>query len=71
MRIKHKISQHRRDFSAIYECEHCSHEQEGTGYDDAYFHNSVIPQMSCKQCGKRSPTLEPTSAPDVPAGVVL
>lgn len=55
MRIKRKISQHRRDFWADYECEHCGHVEENkSGYDDSYFHNSVIPEMKCPQCGKNA-----------------
>lgn len=69
MRIQKKTSQHRRDFNAIYECEHCGHTTEGYGYDDANFHDNVIPRMKCSQCGETSAA--PTSTPDVPAGVVL
>jgi len=52
MKIKRIISQHRRDFTAMYECEHCGHEDQGSGYDDSHFHKNVIPQMKCKECGK-------------------
>ena len=52
MRIKEITSQHRRDFRAIYECEHCGYKVEKRGYDDANFHNNVIPQMVCEECGK-------------------
>ena len=52
MRIKQIISQHRRDFTAIYQCEHCQHEHQGSGYDDSYFHNAVIPKMVCPKCEK-------------------
>lgn len=52
MKIKKMISQHRRDFRAIYECEHCGHEEESTGYDDSNFHNRVIPSKRCKSCSK-------------------
>jgi rubrerythrin len=52
MRIKQIKSQHRRDFTAIYECEHCEHTHEGGGYDDSYFHNTVVPGMKCPSCGK-------------------
>lgn len=54
MKIKKILSQHRRDFQAIYECEHCGHNEEGCGYDDSFFHNSVIPEMSCKIRGLKS-----------------
>lgn len=52
MKIQKKLDQHRRDFTAIYECEHCGHTHEGSGYDDAYFHKEVVPKMKCKECGK-------------------
>lgn len=51
MRIKRILSQHRRDFRAIYECEHCGHEEEKSGYDDTHFHARVIPAMKCRKCG--------------------
>ena len=54
MKIKKITSQHRRDFSAVYECEHCGAESEGSGYDDAYFHETVIPMMECQKCGKKA-----------------
>lgn len=52
MQIQRIVSQHRRDFRAIYECEHCGHTQEAAGYDDTYFHQVVIPQKPCPQCGR-------------------
>ena len=52
MKIQHIISQHRRDFTAMYECEHCGHEKEGRGYDDRNFHANVIPAMKCGECSK-------------------
>jgi transcription elongation factor Elf1 len=53
VKIKRIISQHRRDFWAIYECEHCGHvTSEKSGYDDANFHNNVIPKMKCEKCGE-------------------
>lgn len=54
MRIKEITTQTRCDFQAIYECEHCGHIQEGSGYDDVHFHNSVIPEMVCIQCGLKA-----------------
>lgn len=54
MKIKEIINQNRRDFTAIYECEHCSSTTEGSGYDDTYFHNNVIPGMECESCGKKA-----------------
>jgi hypothetical protein len=52
MKIKEITSQIRRDFNAIYECENCGHTQKGYGYDDRNFHNNVMPEMKCKECGK-------------------
>ena len=52
MKIKTIKSQNRRDFQAVYECEHCGHTEDGYGYDDANFHQNVIPRKECKSCGK-------------------
>ncbi len=54
MRIKQIIRQHRRDFVAIYFCEHCGYEVEKSGYDDSNFHENVIPLMVCPECGKQA-----------------
>jgi len=56
MKINRIISQHRRDFTAEYVCEHCGHTHIDSGYDDANFHVNVIPQIKCQQCGETSPT---------------
>ena len=52
MKIKEIVSQSRRDFSAIYICEHCGHTKKGYGYDDSNFHQNVIPMMKCESCEK-------------------
>ena len=52
MKIKTILSQHRRDFQAIYKCEYCGHEEQEEGYDDTNFHNNVVPTMKCIECGK-------------------
>lgn len=52
MKIKEMLSQHRRDFRAIYECESCGYTEKSSGYDDRNFHDNVIPNFKCKQCGK-------------------
>lgn len=70
MKIKSIKSQHRRDFTAEYECEHCNHIYEGYGYDDANFHNNVIPNMKCDNCGQSSNGVA-SSSPTIPAGVIL
>jgi len=70
MRIRSKRSQHRRDFHAIYECEHCGHTHDGSGYDDANFHQNVIPNMKCAECGKTAGGV-PSSSASIPAHVHL
>ena len=53
MKIKEITSQNRRDFHADYVCEHCGHvKKDSYGYDDANFHNNVIPAMKCPKCDK-------------------
>lgn len=52
MRIKQIIHQNRRDFKAVFECEHCGYTAVRWGYDDANFHQNVIPAMKCPKCGK-------------------
>lgn len=69
MRIQSKVRQYRRDFTAIYVCEHCGATKKDSGYDDAYFHQQVIPAMKCEACGLTASRV--SSAPDVPEGVVL
>lgn len=70
MHIKNIVSQSRRDFWAIYQCEHCNHETgKKSGYDDDNFHNNVIPAMKCDGCGKTATS--PSSSPTVPAHVVI
>jgi len=52
MKIKEITYQNRRDFRAIYVCEGCGDESIGSGYDDDFFHQNVIPSMRCRKCGK-------------------
>lgn len=54
MKIKEILSQNRRDFTAIYECEHCGFTKKGGGYDDVNFHDNVIPSMECPECKKKA-----------------
>ena len=51
MKIMKIESQSRRDFYAIYECEHCGFKKRGPGYDDDNFHRNVVPNMICNECG--------------------
>jgi C4-type Zn-finger protein len=53
MKIKELLTQHRSDFTATMECEHCNHTCKlTTGYHDNYYHTKVIPGMHCPVCGK-------------------
>lgn len=66
MKIKEILNQSRRDFNAIYICEHCGHEKKSYGYDDTNFHVNVIPNMKCDECGKIAKDYRPltTRYPD-------
>lgn len=56
MKIKEITSQYRRDIHYIAECEHCGHvTEEQIGYDDAYFHSTVVPDMECPECKEKAP----------------
>ena len=55
MKIESMISQHRRDFTAMFVCEHCGDKVKRGGYDDANFHERVIPQIKCMACGRVAP----------------
>ena len=61
MKITKILSQHRNDFTASMECEHCGEPQKlTTGYDDGYYHERVIPAMHCGGCGRnRAGELKP------------
>lgn len=52
MKIKKFLNQHRRDFYAVFECEHCGFEHNRSGYDDNNFHRNVIPTFKCPRCEK-------------------
>ncbi len=71
MRIKRILSQHRRDFTAIYECEHCGATREGYGYDDTYFHAQVIPSRQCDACGEKAGSDYEPRATRYPDGQVV
>jgi len=71
MKIQKITSQHRRDFRAIYECEHCGQTASGGGYDDDNFHRNVIPQMKCGACGKTAGDDYRPLATKYPDGMVV
>lgn len=71
MKIQKVLNQHRRDFRAIYECEHCGYTHESHGYDDSYFHQEVVPNMVCESCGNKAPDDHEPNSPKYPEGVQL
>lgn len=71
MRIKEILTQHRRDFTAVYECEHCSNTYEGRGYDDSHYHLTVVPNMRCSKCGKRASLSYVPRAPRYPDEAII
>lgn len=52
MKLICKKSQYRRDYTGVFECEHCGHKIERSGYDDENFLVNVIPEWECPECGK-------------------
>lgn len=56
MRIKEFTYQNRRDFKAIFECEHCGNKEEKWGYDDTNYHKKGIPNMECSKCKQKAPS---------------
>jgi ribosomal protein L37AE/L43A len=71
MRIREITSRSRRDFFCVYECEHCGEKKEGSGYDDANFHQNVIPAMTCEHCGKTATKDYVPLAPRYDASVIV
>lgn len=71
MRIREITSQTRRDFYAIYECEHCGRTRKGYGYDDDNFHRNVIPAMKCEACGQTAAEGYRPLATRYPEGVTV
>lgn len=57
MKIKEITSQNRRDFTAIIECDHtdCDGQDTINGYDDAHYHQNVIPDIKCLKCKRTAP----------------
>lgn len=71
MKIDRILDQHRRDFRAVFVCEHCGATEEHTGYDDANYHRNVIPAMKCGACGKVAPDDYRPLEPKYPEGKVV
>ncbi|MEE8598929.1 MAG: hypothetical protein V3S69_05385 [Dehalococcoidales bacterium] len=70
MHIKKILTRHRRDFTAIYECEHCGHMHTDSGYDDCNFHNNVVPSWHCSSCNKTA-TAATATTPKYSEGLQL
>lgn len=71
MRIKTIVWQNRREFNAIYECDYCGYEHQGRGYDDATFHDNVIPKIVCPECGATATTYYRAPAPRHPGSATV
>ena len=71
MFIRKILSQNRRDFEAIYQCEHCGYQETGGGYDDRNYHENVIPKRPCKSCGKIAGESYKPLSPKYPDGVQI
>jgi len=71
VKIREIVSQYRRDFTAVYVCERCGEVEEGRGYDDAHFHQNVIPNKICGNCGEKSPESYRGLATKYPANTVI
>lgn len=69
MHLKAKTYQSRRDFEGIFACAYCGYEEENWGYDDAYFHHTVIPGMECPKCHRTGGGI--TTDPTIPSHVTL
>ena len=52
MKLKGLITQNRRDFYAICECDHCEATETWAGNDDYYSDYKVTPKMVCSTCGE-------------------
>ena len=56
MKLIERKNQNRRDFTGVYECEHCGHKETYNAcYDDDNFNRNVTPQWECPKCKKKSP----------------
>lgn len=65
MFISKILSQHGRDFTALIVCEHCATNAKlDTGYNDAYYHEHVVPAITCGCCGMNRAGVVPTQAND-------
>jgi len=63
VKIQKITFQMRNDFSAIMVCEHCGSTQElNSGYHDDFYHNHVIPEITCRSCGKNRSGVVPAVA---------
>ena len=68
MEIKTYTFEHRNDFKAILECEHCGHEQPlNNGYNDDFYFEHVLPKIACKSCGRSTNEAHDPAVNGVPA----
>lgn len=71
MFVKAITSRSRRDINITLECESCKATKETTGYDDTYYHSTVVPKFACTKCGKVAPASFVPMEPMYPKGFVI
>lgn len=65
MKIQKITDTYGNNFRADMECEYCGNIQKlTTGYNDGYYHNNVIPAMTCTACGKNRAGVVPEQSND-------
>lgn len=65
MHILKILSEHRSDFTAMLECEHCNNTQQlMSGYHDEFYHTQVVPAITCESCGKDRTGIIPAAKND-------
>ena len=57
MKLIKRVSQVRRDFRGLYQCEGCGREVILSGCDDRYYHDEVEPALLCPDCGESTRSL--------------
>ncbi len=52
MQIKKILWRKNKDFTAIFECEHCGFQMKEGGVVSAQYIKKTLPSMVCESCGK-------------------
>lgn len=54
MKLKEIKTKYGRNMRAVFECEFCNDEYSANVYDDGFFFEYVVPELTCKKCDKKS-----------------